>query len=204
MEKNRIEAFSDGVIAIIITLLVLELKVPHTEGVVSSHSLLSVLYGLTPKFLSWSLSFFMVLIMWVNHHRIFNNIKKSDNGLLWINGLLLFCMSFVPFPTAFMGDYFSQPVAMSFFGLCMGSAALSFYFLRLYLIRHAELFRDDVDIDLQKKLLRKTVTGPLLYFIGAGTAFVNVNIAYIIYAIVPIYFIFFGIKKNQNKSKQII
>lgn len=201
MDKNRIEAFSDGVIAIIITLLVLEIKVPHLEGEVTTAAILGSLAKLTPKILSWALSFFMVLIMWVNHHRIFHEIKQSDNGLMWSNGLLLFFMSFVPFPTAFMGDYFNQPASMAFFGICMGLAALSFVVLRQYIYKHPDLLKDGTDLAGYKKLISASWAGPVLYFGGAAVALMNVYAAFAIFTIVPVYFIFFGTKKKNGVKK---
>jgi uncharacterized membrane protein len=199
LEKNRLEAFSDGVIAIIITLLVLEMKVPHIEGDINPYTIGAALLGIVPKFLSWALSFFMVLIMWVNHHRIFNDIKHSDNGLMWVNGLLLFWMSFVPFPTAFMGDYFDQPLAVFFFGLCMTFMGISFYLLRRYLYNHKELLKDSVDLVQYKKLLNSTIIfGPALYFFGAICAFIYPYLAYAIYIAIPIYFVFFGMNKKPE------
>lgn len=197
MEKNRIEAFSDGVIAIIITLLVLELKVPHIEGNVSTNELLKELMRLSPKFLSWAVSFFMVLIMWVNHHRIFSELKSSDNGLLWTNGLLLFAMSFVPFPTALMGDYFKQPLAMSFFGICLAFVGLSFFLLRFYLYKNPWLYKEG-DMNRNRKMLKRTLVSPVLYTLGALLAFINVYAAYIVYFIIPLYFIFFGTQKRKE------
>ncbi|MBK7869038.1 MAG: DUF1211 domain-containing protein [Ignavibacteriales bacterium] len=196
MEKTRLEAFSDGVIAIIITLLVLEIKVPHIEGEVTSSTIAAALIKLTPKILSWALSFFMVLIMWVNHHRIFHEIKQSDNGLMWMNGLLLFFMSFVPFPTAFMGDYFDRSASMFFFGICMGLTALAFVLLRLYILKNSHLLKDGTDKENYSKLIKLSLIGPVMYFLGSGIAFMNVYAAYAVYAIVPVYFIFLQQKKK--------
>ncbi len=195
MEKNRIEAFSDGVIAIIITLLVLEIKVPHIEGEITTAVIWSSLQSIAPKFLSWGMSFFMVLIMWVNHHRIFNDIKQSNNGLLWLNGMLLFFMSFVPFPTALIGDYFSSPASVSFFGICLAMMGLSFAGLRYYLVRNPELLKEGISIESYKALAGKSLLSPVLYFTGAAVAFASVYVSYVIYLIVPLYFVFFGSKK---------
>lgn len=200
MEKNRLEAFSDGVIAIIITILVLEIKVPHIEGEINSAALLTSLLKILPKFLSWALSFYMVLIMWVNHHRIFNDIKQTDGGLLWVNGLLLFWMSFVPFPTAFMGDYFTYPAAMSFFGLCLTMLGFSFYILRSYLLRKKELLKEAVELENFKRLKMLSLVSPIMYFTGACASLINVYAAYLIYFTIPVYFMFFGSNKKLRKE----
>lgn len=196
--KQRIEAFSDGVIAIIITLLVLEIKVPHLEGDISTALLFDKLTKLTPKFLSWALSFFMVLIMWVNHHRIFEELKSSSYGLVWLNGMLLFFMSFVPFPTAFLGDYFNQPLSSFFFGICLFFMGLSFGFLRMYIYKNSFLLKDAIDLKLYKKIIIRTfIFGPLIYLTGALISFVSVNISYILYASVPLYFVTFSFTRTS-------
>ena len=197
LEKNRLEAFSDGVIAIIITLLVLEIKVPHISGEVNSQKIVEALISIGPKFFSWVLSFFMLLIMWINHHRIFNELENTDNNILWLKGVLLFFMSFVPFPTAFMGDYFTQPMSTFFFGICLMLVGIAFYFLRAYLVKKPQLFKKEVDLTHQKNLATKTLLGPALYFLGAISSFFNIIIAYVIYVAVPVYYIYFGLKRKD-------
>ncbi len=106
-ETGRVEAFSDGVFAIAITLLVLDLKVPHhlKEG----QSLLAALAAQWHAYLAFLGSFATILIMWINHHRLFGMIVKVDQGLLVLNGLLLLCVTVVPFPTALVAEYAGQP-----------------------------------------------------------------------------------------------
>ena len=104
MPTSRIEAFSDGVFAIIITLLVLEIHVPQVQDKNISAALEHSLLAMTPKFLSYILSFVLVCIWWVAHHHLFHILKRSDRGLLWLNSLFLLWLAFIPFPTALMGD----------------------------------------------------------------------------------------------------
>src|SRR5271170_3517348 len=94
--KNRLEAFSDGLIAIIVTIMVLELKVPH-------HATVESLVTLTPVLLSYALSFLVVSIMWVNHHHLLHTVRNVDGQLLWTNINLLFWMSLIPFATGLLG-----------------------------------------------------------------------------------------------------
>lgn len=107
MKKGRVEAFSDGVLAIIVTIMVLELKVP--EGAEWSD-----LFTLLPKFLSYILSFMMVIIYWNNHHHIFQTVEKVNGKVLLANGFLLFFLSLIPFATAWMGEnhFASKPVIL--------------------------------------------------------------------------------------------
>jgi len=129
MTKTRMEAFSDGVIAIIITIMVLELKVPHgTEW--------SVLASLWPVFLSYTLSFVNVGIYWNNHHHLIQASKTVDGGVLWANLFLLFWLSLIPFTAAWMGEnqFASAPVAL--YGLVLIMAAIAYFILTLALIRN--------------------------------------------------------------------
>ena len=118
MGKGRLEAFSDGVIAIIITIMVLELKVPHSEGV-------EALAPLWPVFLSYVLSFIYVGIYWNNHHHMFHAVKQVTGPVLWGNLHLLFWLSLVPFATGWMGEnhFASKPVAVYGLGLLMNAIA---------------------------------------------------------------------------------
>src|SRR5271166_3501798 len=112
MGTNRIEAFSDGVIAVIITIMVLEMKVPRDTTLTS-------LLGIAPQFLAYLLSFLVVAIMWVNHHHLLHAARRADARLLWSNNNLLFWMSLIPFVTAYMGDHFRDPRAVALYGVVL-------------------------------------------------------------------------------------
>ena len=129
MNKNRLEAFSDGVIAIIITIMVLEMKVPHGDDP-------SALLPLVPVFLSYVLSYVYVGIYWNNHHHMLHAARTIDGSILWANLHLLFWLSLVPFVTGWMGEnHFSEtPVALYGFVLLM--SAISYYLLSRLLIKH--------------------------------------------------------------------
>jgi uncharacterized membrane protein len=106
-ETGRIEAFSDGVFAIAITLLVLELKVPHLEDGGAGGSLARALARQWPSYVALVTSFFTILVMWANHHRMFNVVRRVDAPFLYANGLLLLLVTVVPFPTAVLAEYSS-------------------------------------------------------------------------------------------------
>src|SRR5208282_3691196 len=112
MGKNRLEAFSDGVLAIIITIMVLELKVPHATA-------LADLKPLLPVFLSYVLSFLYVGIYWNNHHHMFHSTRRVTGGILWANLHLLFWLSLFPFTTAWMGENHSAPTPTAVYGLVL-------------------------------------------------------------------------------------
>ncbi len=126
--KGRLEAFSDGVIAIIITIMVLEIKVPH-----ESH--FSALKPLVPVFLSYVMSFLYVGIYWNNHHHLFQSVKSIDGRVLWANMFLLFNLSLIPFSSGWMGEnHFGSPSVL-LYGLILFSCAIAYYLLTLSLLR---------------------------------------------------------------------
>ena len=122
MGKGRIEAFSDGVIAIIITIMVLELRPP--EG-----TTLEALRELVPTFISYALSFVLVAIYWVNHHHLFQAVHAVNGRVLWANLLLLFCLSLFPFGTAWMGEHEFAPVPVASYAVILLAAAMSYFLL---------------------------------------------------------------------------
>lgn len=128
MSRNRIEAFSDGVIAIIITIMVLELRVPIGAS-------LSALQPLTPVFLSYILSFVLVGIYWSNHHHLFQVVERVSGGVLWANLHLLFWLSLVPFATAWMGENHFAAVPVAVYGVVLVFAAIAYFILTRALLR---------------------------------------------------------------------
>ena len=139
--KARVEAFSDGVFAIVVTLLVLEIKVPHLELTDSGAELWTALYALLPTVLSWVLSFLILCVIWVNQHRIMNQITNITHRIFWLNTALLLVCSFIPFPTALLGDYPMNPVSSIVFGLVMALMALSFNALRWQALRDPDVLK---------------------------------------------------------------
>jgi len=108
-ETGRVEAFSDGVFAIAITLLILEIKVPHFAGGATNAQVFRALLDLWPSYVAFLLSFIAILIMWINHHGLFRLIHRVDTPFLYANGAMLLLVTFVPFPTALLAAYLGQP-----------------------------------------------------------------------------------------------
>jgi uncharacterized membrane protein len=122
MNKNRLEAFSDGVIAIIITIMVLELKPPHSTDAAD-------LAGVLPGWLRYALSFVYVGIYWVNHHALLDRVRKVDGAALWANLHLLFWMSLIPYVTAWAGEHPMAPVPVALYGVVLLLCSISFMLL---------------------------------------------------------------------------
>ena len=127
MTTNRMEAFSDGVIAIIITIMVLELRVPHESS-------LAALQPLTPVLLSYVLSFIYIGIYWSNHHHLLHAVDRVNGRILWANLHLLFWLSLVPFVTAWMGENHFQRVPVAIYGVVLLAASIAYYILTRALI----------------------------------------------------------------------
>ena len=127
MDKTRLEAFSDGVIAIIITIMVLELKVPHGDN-------LDALTSLIPIFLSYVLSFIYVGIYWNNHHHMLHTCHKITGSILWANLHLLFWLSLFPFATAWMGENHYASLPSAFYGFILLMAAIAYFILQHLII----------------------------------------------------------------------
>ena len=136
MEKNRLEAFSDGVLAIIITIMVLELKVPHAVEEASHTADLADLKPLLPVFLSYVLSFVYLAIYWNNHHHMLHATKRVSGGILWANLHLLFWLSLFPFTTAWVGENHLAPTPTAVYGLVLLMAAIAYYILERTIISH--------------------------------------------------------------------
>jgi uncharacterized membrane protein len=179
MHKNRIEAFSDGVLAILITIMVLELKVPHTAE-------LTDLVPLGPTFLSYILSFMYLAIYWNNHHHLFQVVKTINGPTLWANAHLLFWLSMVPFVTAWSGEnHFAEvPVALYGFVLLMNGVA---YFI----LTKALLATHSKDSELARALgsVFKVIISVVLYSIGIPLAFLSPYISLAIYVLVALIWI---------------
>lgn len=174
---NRLEAFSDGVIAVIITIMVLELKVPRDTT-------LSSLRGVLPQFLSYLLSFLVVAIMWVNHHHMLHSARRADARLLWSNNTLLFWMSLVPFVTAFMGNHPRDPRAVALYGIVLTLCSLSFALLRSAIIQH---HRDNPDVvQYHRGIQLKNLYSLFLYLASVPLAFLDVRISFFIFVFVAL------------------
>jgi uncharacterized membrane protein len=174
MGRSRLEAFSDGVIAIIITVMVLELKVPHGRSV-------AVLAPVLPVFLSYVLSFIYLGIYWTNHHHMLHTVHQVTGPMLWANLHLLFWLSLVPFTTGWLGENQFAQVPAAFYGGVLLMAAIAYWLLQQLII--ASQGRDSV---LRKAVGRdwKGKLSPLLYAVAIPLAFWSQWIALAIYVLV--------------------
>jgi uncharacterized membrane protein len=174
MGKGRVEAFSDGVLAIIITIMVLEMKVPHG---VSWHSL----QPLFPVFVSYVLSFVYIGIYWNNHHHMMHAVKQVNGKTLWANMQLLFWLSLVPFVTGWMGENNFATLPVALYGVVLLMAAISYYILAQALVR---LEGKDSTIAQAFEKDRKGIISQIIYAVGIGLSFVNPWLGFASYTLV--------------------
>lgn len=188
--RTRIEAFSDGIFAIVVTLLVLEIKLPHLHEITNGEFLHSF-SEIIPKIISWVNSFLVVCVIWMNHHRLMDMFRRVDAGIFWFNNILLMFISFIPFPTAILGEYTNLEYAVAFYGFCLSLMGLGFIMLRLYVHKKPELLSDGVELETFKKGTKASfLYGFMLYFTGALVSFINPWVAFAVYFFIPVYFIF--------------
>jgi uncharacterized membrane protein len=187
LRLNRIEAFSDGVFAIVVTLLVLDLKVPSLRDPQSVSELSHQLVELLPKLLSWLISFIIVCKFWLNHHYILGLARCANYSMVWLNSLFLMCQSFIPFPTALMGEYAANSLAVSLFGVVMAVNTLQFMVLHAYILRN--LIKPELIGGQDPHLVWKSFIGPFFYLLGAAAAWLNIPAAFLCYIFTPLFFI---------------
>jgi uncharacterized membrane protein len=181
MGTVRLEAFSDGVIAIIITIMVLELKVPHGDAP-------ELLLKLWPKFLSYLLSFLVIAIYWVNHHTLLHSAKRVTTVLLWSNIGLLFCLSLIPFSTAYAGENDFAPFPTAIYAATLLLAGSAFVPLRRAV--EAQLSDEAAYRALARRAARKNYLSLALYAISIPLAFVHPAITLALaYLVAAIYFV---------------
>lgn len=176
MGKGRLEAFSDGVLAIIITIMVLELKVPHGESI-------DALRPLIPVFLSYLLSFIYVGIYWNNHHHLLHATHQVNGAIMWANLHLLFWLSLLPFATGWMGENHFASITIAFYGFVLLMSAIAFFILQRAIIAHqgsGSLLASAVGQDLKGKL------SPLIYLLAIVLALLKVPLAGFLYVFVAL------------------
>jgi uncharacterized membrane protein len=185
---GRVEAFSDGVLAIIVTLLIFEVRLPEVRDN-SNAAMWEALAAVAPKFLGFTVSFLTVAIFWVNHHHFFSRVTHTDWKLLWANNLLLFFLAIVPFTTAVLGDHLGSSVAAFLYGLDLGLAGASFTLMGSYVFFVGNLLPGSITPAERRREWRRSWIGTLSYLVAAALAFVWAPISLLIFALIPLVFV---------------
>jgi uncharacterized membrane protein len=187
---QRLEAFSDSVFAIVMTLLFIDLRVPEIQSQTDWRELLNTVWQLAPKFLSIFISFSFVAIFWVAHHQFFRTLQKTTRGLLWLNLVFLFLVCFVPFPAAIMSEFPNNPTSVVFFGMTVLMTSILLVILRWYAwVRHEEI----TDVSDQKTIQQSINRGIIMILIYGGGIIVSFFYpigAIVIYSLTPLTLLF--------------
>ncbi|MBX3061474.1 MAG: DUF1211 domain-containing protein [Anaerolineae bacterium] len=189
-ETGRLEAFSDGVIAIAITLLVLDLKVPLREAA-DQNGLVAELLKQWSTYFAFLASFLTILVMWINHHRLFTAIRRVDNNLMLLNGLLLLGITVVPFPTKIVAEYLQDGqanIAVIVYALWGMLIAVFFNLLWRYAASNNRLFSKQTDIELAKAISRQYMDGPLLYVGAMIIGYLNAILGILVIVALAVFF----------------
>ena len=176
MGKDRLAAFSDGVIAILITIMVLELRVPHGAD-------WAALVGLTPSLLTYVMSFVYLAIYWTNHHHLLHTVARVDGLILWENSHLLFWLSLIPAATAWMGENFLAPIPTAVYGAVLLMPAMAYYLLQKA-IMHRQGAHSVLVVALGSDIKGKI--SPILYIAGIVLAFVSPWTSIALYVLVAV------------------
>ncbi len=175
MGTSRIEAFSDGVIAVIITIMVLDLKPPH-------ETTLAGLWAIAPSFAIYGLSFIVVAAFWVNHHHLLLAARRPDPLYMWSNINLLFWLSLIPFVTAYLGEHREAPLALACYAAVLSTASFSFLYLTWAVLRH----HPPAERAEFGRLRLKGVVSGALYAAAAPLAYVSIYASYLVFVLIPI------------------
>jgi uncharacterized membrane protein len=181
MTTSRLEAFSDGVIAVIVTIMVLEMHAP-------AQPTLAALWKVAPVFISYGLSFLIIAIMWVNHHHMIHVVHRVTARLLWSNLNLLFWMSLIPFVTDFLGKNHREPLAVALYGFNLTLCSAAFYLLRTELVRQ-EAGNPDM-AEYHRSVQRKNAVSLVLYLSSVPLAYVSIYASFFVFVLIPaLYFL---------------
>ena len=199
MSFSRFEAFSDGVFAIAITLLVIEIERPDLAGVTPAQAV-ERLWHVWPHLLSYVTSFFVIGVIWLNHHALFRLLPRVDRLTLTLNLLLLMCVAFVPFPTALLGQYGGLQPVVIFYGAALAVLGLMWNLLWWRVVRHyltqpdarAKSAEEDAPIVPRAALLAATRWGiawPVAYTVAALLSFLSTTLSLVLYAAIPLFYL---------------
>ena len=171
-ELDRVVNFSDGVFAIVITLLVLDIRVPDIPEGLISQELPSRILDLEPKFLSYVISFLVIAIYWQAHHRVFRPIRSYDSTLLWLNVLFLMAISFLPFPTSLLGEYGEEQLSVVIYATTAAVASLLLVSISWYATsEHRLVAPDSVDDEAERIQRVQGLAVPVVFVLSIGISF---------------------------------
>lgn len=194
LSTNRIEGLQDAFFAIVMTLLILELKVPEVE---TAEGLTWAMIDVIPHFFSYFLSFVMLAVYWVGHHNQFHYIERTDRLLLWLNLFFLFVVSLIPFSTALMNAYSDAYIPHALYGLNIALIGLVSLLHWTYASHHHRLTSHDLHGGMVRAVRHRILVAPLLSLFATVGWFLHPALSFAIFLVIPVYYIWPG-KKDQE------
>jgi uncharacterized membrane protein len=202
MNKNRLENFSDGVFAIAVTLLILNVKIPDTHHL-DNHQLNWRLIISVPHLLTFAFSFLVVGVFWVAHHRIFSFVRVLGSTLLWLNILYLLFVAIIPFSASILSENPFLPTAILFYSITLLVIALMHLVLLEYMLRNKPLKHEALTKDIYRASQKTAIVGPICYVIAAIASFITVYVSFAAIICAMIFYIFFS-GKGKVEDKMIV
>ena len=188
--NERINGLSDGVFAIVITLLVLELKVPELAASAVREDLPHTLQEMLPSILSHSVSFIVLGIYWVGHHNMFMHIKRHDRVLLWLNIVFLMFVASMPFPTGLVVRYGQERITVIIYAATLIAAGLMLDLIWWYATRHRRLVKQDMTDEFVNFVHRRVLLAPVVYLVAIGISFISLFLAQLLFVLTALLYIF--------------
>ena len=176
-ELDRLIFFSDAIFAIVMTLLILDIRVPDVPSDVAATEVPSLVWALWPKFFSYVLSFLVIGTYWIAHHQTFRYVRSYDRVLLWLNLVFLLSISFIPFPTDLLGEYGELRFSVIFYAASLGTARLLLAVVWWYIVAGPIRTGDELDPGLARYHFFRSLAIPALFFLSIGISLVSVNAA---------------------------
>jgi uncharacterized membrane protein len=187
--KSRIEFLNDGVFAIVMTLLVLEIAAPQLSHSEAQVELPRRLLELWPLLLSYVTSFMILGLFWITHEDMFHHIKRANRIFLWLNILYLMFIAFIPFSTSLLGEYGDQQISVVIYGINIVIAAFWMNMQWWYATKDHHLVDSDLDRTIITAISRLLLVGPITYLVAVVLSFASVQISLVIYIAIPFYYL---------------
>jgi len=185
--SNRLEALADGVFAIVMTLLVLEISIPAITGASVNKELSRALLEMWPKLFAYVVSFLVLGVIWINHHFIFHHIKQADSKLSWINIIFLMFVALVPFSTTLLGEYRQTQAATAVYGANIFLIIVMALILWIYVTGKRRLVDSGINPELVRRRKMMFLTTSPIFLIAIVISFINPVIAFYIYGLIAVY-----------------
>lgn len=198
MNKTRLENFSDGIFAIAVTLLVLNIKIPDAHGLTNS-GLNRALLAMLPHVLTFVFTFLVVGVFWVGHHRIFSFVKVLDSGLLWFNIIYLMFVAILPFPAAILSENPFLPSSIIMYCVSLTIIASMHFLFMGYIMSHKSVKNDILTKSVLRSGLKNAYVGPVSYIVAGLMSFINPYLSFAIILGVLFFYMFFSGRKLEDR-----